>query len=93
MSLSDVSLIVASAIISIGLLTYGYFAVFRSRQLSNFNIKLIKGNNPKPGLIHLEKMAQKKWFYTNMKICGMGAILMACLFLYFMIHGVLNLKY
>jgi hypothetical protein len=91
MSLSGILQIISSAVISIALLIYSFFAIFKTRQLINFNLSMMKrrGTSTRASRSY-ERKIENKGSYVNMRIAAVGGLLMALLFLFFIIKGLIN---
>jgi hypothetical protein len=82
-----------SLIVSLALLAFGIFAVFKSQKLMNFYFSIIPKNNSSNLYFELlKKASEKKWFLFNLKLCGTLTILMALVFLFFTLSAIISKK-
>jgi hypothetical protein len=80
-----------SLIISLALMLWGFFAVFQTKKLINFHMSTLT-RNKSSNFEFLKRMSEKKWYYFNIKICGVIAVLMAFLLIFVIIHAIINAK-
>jgi hypothetical protein len=101
-SLSDIALELSSILISLALLVYSFFALFRTQRLIDFNLKYTKPNylsNSYLGKLRidryeaLKKKTEKRWFHYKMKICGIVGLFVAILILASMIHAIFKVNF
>ena len=86
-------LYVFSFIISLILLLIGFYAIFMPKKLIFFLIKLTTRHSLLSILFpNLQNMIKIKWFYFNMRLCGLFATLMALLFCFVAINAIINCK-
>jgi hypothetical protein len=75
---------------ALALLLTGVFAVFQPKKWINFYLLCLgKKTSTNFYLKFLEKTKQK-WFYFNLKLCGIVAILMALFILIVTINAIIN---
>jgi hypothetical protein len=80
-----------TTLISCMLLFFGVFAVFKTKDLINFYMRLMmKNNSLNIRFSYLKEMIEKKWFLINMKLCGVLIIIVALLSLFAVFHAINN---
>jgi hypothetical protein len=72
------------------LILIGYFSVFKTEKLISFVTKL----REKTSLFcdNYKKMPQQKWFYLNMKFCGVIFIVVGIILLVYTINEIMGTK-
>jgi len=68
-------------VIASAMLIYGYFAVFQSKRLIDYNLRKISTSETIFSCFQ-KRIMEKKWFHWQMKVCGVLIILIACLIVY-----------
>ena len=88
MGLSDILLIILSGLISIALFIYGLFAVFKTQQLIDYNLSVMRKSRLAVfGLKFQERISRKKWYYLNIKFCGVLVMLVSLLIMFAVINA------
>ena len=78
-------------IISIGLFIFGFFSIFRTKKLVDFYLSIIMKKGSSNAYSEMfKRLTEKRWFYFNIKLCGILCILMGIVFLIFPLIDLLN---
>jgi hypothetical protein len=67
-------------LVALILLSVGFFAVFKPKKLIDLMTSLVKNNSLNERL-QVNKMIEKRWFYPNLRLCGVLLILMSIVLL------------
>ena len=82
---------IITILISCLLMVFGVFALFKTKNLINFYMKLMtKNNSSNIRLEYLKEMSEKKWFLFNIKLCGVLIILATLLSVFAVVRAIIN---
>src|SRR5471030_3193069 len=89
-------------VISLALLFFSLFAIFRTQRVINFYLNSMKGDyfpNTYYGSFRKRqyesfiKLSEKRWFYYNLKIWGVAGLFMSLLFLAAIVHAMFKVTF
>jgi len=81
-------------IIALLLLAVGFFTLFKPKKLVNFYLSAMTNKNSSNLLLsHFIKITEKKWFYFNLKLCGVIIMIFALIILINSMNMFINITY
>ena len=80
--------IVINLMISCFLLILGFLSIFFPKKVIEVSINLTRSKDGNIKFRHIQKMMQKKWLPTNIRICGFGMLFMAVIIIWISLENI-----